>query len=137
MSAKIPDEYRDLLDGPIHVSLATIMPDGQPQLSVVWCNTDGDTVLVNTAVNRQKDKNLRARPIATIMSVDPTNATRYIEVRGTVTHVAGDAVAHINELAKLYTGMENYYGDLAPAELAETETRIMYRITPTRVLAFG
>ena len=137
MSAKIPDEYRDLLDGPIHVSLATIMPDGQPQLSVVWCNTDGDTVLVNTAVNRQKDKNLRARPIATIMSVDPTNATRYIEVRGTVTHVEGDAVAHINGLAKLYTGMENYYGDLAPAELAETETRIMYRITPTRVLAFG
>ena len=137
MSITIPDAYRDLLDGPNVATLATIMPDGHPQLSIVWCNTEGDTVLVNTAVGRQKDKNLRARPRATLLVVDPENTQRYIEVRGIVELVAEDAVDHIDELARLYTHADSYYVGLGIAHMAEKETRVKFRIVPTKILAFG
>ncbi len=137
MSVQIPDSHKDLLDGPIYVTVATVMPDGQPQLSIVWCNTDGNDVLVNTALGRQKDKNLRARPQATVLAIDPNNSFRYIEVRGNVTMVEEGAVAHIDQLAKLYAGVDSYYGGMQPAELAEQETRVIARITPTKVVTLG
>lgn len=59
MGAAIPDKYRDLLDGPVVVALVTVMPDGQPQATPVWCSYDGSHVWVNTARGRQKDQNMR------------------------------------------------------------------------------
>ena len=56
MSATIPESHLDLLNEAIYVTQVTIMPDGQPQASVVWCNYDGTHVLVNTARGRQKEK---------------------------------------------------------------------------------
>ncbi|RMG92602.1 MAG: PPOX class F420-dependent oxidoreductase [Chloroflexi bacterium] len=137
-TVKIPESHRDLLDGPVPVTLATIMPDGQPQLSVVWCNTDGDFVLVNTARGRQKDTNMRQRPKVTILAIDPKNPYRYLEVRGEVVEMTEEgALEHINQLAKLYVGVDNYYGGLAPEEQKHKETRVMAKIRPTRVIAFG
>ena len=133
MSTQIPDRFKDLLEGPVHATVATVMPDGQPQLSVVWCNYDGEHVLVNTARGRQKDKNLRARPVATLLVIDPENAGRYLEVRGTVEMTEDGAVEHITQLAKLYRGVDSYYGDVTPADMAEKETRVICKITPTRV----
>lgn len=138
MSDLIPDLYRDLLDTAVVVTLATVNPDGQPQLSPVWCSYDGAYVLVNTTVGRQKDKNLRARPFATILAVDPQDPYTYLEVRGEVTERTLDgAVEHISELARTYTGATQYYGDFAPAERANEETRVIYKIKPTRVIATG
>ncbi len=137
MSAVIPEEYRDLLDEPIYVTVATVMPDGQPQLSVVWCSYDGEHVLVNTARNRQKEKNLLARPMATVMAIDPKNPYRWLEVRGSVELTEEGALDHINSLAKAYRGADAYYGGVTPAEMANKETRVICKIKPTRVIAFG
>jgi PPOX class probable F420-dependent enzyme len=136
MPSLIPDTHRDLLDQPIYVALTTVMPDGQPQSTVVWVDYDGEYVLVNTARGRQKDKNLRENPRVTVLSVDPQNPFRWLEVRGVVESMTEEgAAAHINRLAHKYAG-KDYYGGVTPAEQAERETRVMVRIKPTKVLAF-
>jgi PPOX class probable F420-dependent enzyme len=137
MSETIPDAYRDLIDGPVPVTIATLMPDGTPQLSVIWANYDGQHILINTARGRQKDKNLQARPVVSLLAIDPQNPYRYLEVRGTVEMTEEGAKEHIHELARLYTGKPGYYGYAAPAEMEQQETRVMGRVTPTRVIARG
>src|SRR3954466_4928022 len=62
MSQSIPDKYRDLFTKRAFASLATLMPDGSPQVTPVWVDLEGDFVLVNTARGRQKDKNMRRDP---------------------------------------------------------------------------
>lgn len=137
MSVSIPDSHKDLLEGPVYVTLATVLPSGQPQLSVVWCSFDGDLIWVNTARGRLKDKNLTARPKATIMAIDLQSPYRWIEVRADVVEVTEEgAVDHIHELSRLYMG-KNYYGDFAPAERASQETRVIYKLKPNKVVAFG
>lgn len=127
MSTKIPDTHHDLLDGPVVVMLATVMPDGQPQVTPVWASRSGDEVWVNSAKGRQKDKNMRERPQATVSAVDPANPYRWIEVRGNVVEtVEGDAaLEHINALAHTYMGKDYPL-------LQEGEERVIYKIAPTR-----
>jgi PPOX class probable F420-dependent enzyme len=137
MTTKIPESHTDLLNAPVYVNVVTVMPDGQPQASVVWCSYDGEHVLVNTAVGRQKEKNLRERPMATVLAVDPENPFRYIEVRGTTELTKEGALDHINQLAKAYRNADSYYGGVQPAEMAQKETRIICKIKPTHVNAFG
>ena len=133
MSAKIPDSYKDLLEEAVPVTIATIMPNGDPQLSVVWCNYDGEHVLLNTTVGRQKHKNLSARPTATVLAIDPQNSLRYIEVRGTVELIEEGAVEHMDALTKLYAGVDTFFGGYVPAERQYTETRVIVKLTPTKV----
>lgn len=136
MTHLIPENFYDLLDTPVYVTLVTLMPDNQPQASVVWCSRDGNDVLINSAAGRQKNKNMEARPQATIMIMDPQNPFRYLEIRGQVTEIKEDTdLAHINSLAKLYRGVDEYFGNSAPAGLKGIEKRIIYRITPTRARA--
>ncbi|MGB3714067.1 MAG: PPOX class F420-dependent oxidoreductase [Candidatus Promineifilaceae bacterium] len=134
MSELIPDLFRDLVDGPVLVSFATTMPDGQPQMSVIWCNSDSTHVLINTARGRQKDKNIARDPRVTLLAVDPKDPYRFIEIRGTVVEVTEEgAVDHIGELARIYTGNPGYYGYVATAEQRHLETRLLCRIKPTKV----
>lgn len=134
--AHIPDDYKDLLDGPVFVALVTMMPSGQPQATPVWCSFDGTHVLINTARGRQKDKNLRANPRVTLLAIDPNNPYRFLEVRGTVSDSTEDgAVDHINQLSALYTGNPDYYS--RNPGLRNQETRVIYRITPEHVNARG
>lgn len=138
MSILIPDSYRDLIDGPVHVSFATTMPDGQPQLSVIWCNSDSTHVLVNTVRGRQKDKNIARDPRVTILAVDPDDPYRFIELRGTVVDVTEKGgVEHIEELARIYTGDPGFYGYTAPSERRHLETRLVCRIEPTKIRVAG
>ena len=138
MSNTIPEQYKDLIDGPIVVTLTTLMPDGQPQSTIVWCNSDDEHVLVNTAVGRQKPKNIALDPRVTIMAIDTTKPFRRMEIRGEVVEATEEgAVDHINQLALLYTGNESYYGGVTAADLAQKETRIMYKIKPTHIVAEG
>ncbi len=137
MSAIIPDSHKDLLEKPIYVTLATVMPNGQPQLSVVWCSFDGRYIWINTARGRVKDKNLTARPQATVLAVDPAMPFRYIEVRCAVAEATeAGAVEHIHQLSEQYTG-KRYYGEFAPAEWAAHETRVIFKLEPSHVVAFG
>src|SRR3954470_13348853 len=81
----LPAEYLDLLDAPLIAVLASIGPDGMPHASPVWFTHDGHDLLVSTTNDRQKYRNLRDRPIASITVVDPADADRYLEVRADVT----------------------------------------------------
>lgn len=137
MTAKIPESHADLLTEPYPATVATVMADGRPQASVVWCNYDGEHVLFNTAVGRQKEKNLRERPQVSLLIIDPENMYRYLEVRGDVTLTQEGALDHIDQLAHEYQGVDSYYGNLTPADLAEKETRVICKITPTKVHANG
>lgn len=130
MSTQIPPKYQDLLERPAVAQLATIMPDGQPQVTPVWFDYDGDYIRVNTARGRQKDQNLSERPQATINVVDPDNPYRYIEIRGVVVKAQEDgAVDHINLLSKKYTGNYDYN--------VGKDTRVMYFIEPKHINTQG
>ncbi len=134
MSAIIPDSHKYLLEEAIPITIATIMPNGDPQLSVVWCDYDGEHVLLNTARGRQKDRNLLARPTATVLAFDPQDSLRYIEVRGKVVAMTEEgAVEQMNTLAKLYAGVDTYYGGYAPSKRQQTETRVLIKLAPTKV----
>jgi PPOX class probable F420-dependent enzyme len=78
---EIPASHRDLLDGQF-ATLATIGPDGRPQLSEVWFLAQGDTIAVSLNTSRQKTKNLTANPAANVFLLDLANPYRYLEIRG-------------------------------------------------------
>lgn len=138
MSTTIPDDFNDLLARPIFVNVATVMPDGQPQLTVMWCSYDGQHILLNTTRGRQKEKNMSARPMVTILAIDPENPFRYLEVRGKVEEISEEgALEHANSLAQAYVGKPTYYGGVAPAEMEGTEARVLCKIKPTRVVTFN
>ena len=135
MSTKIPDSHRDLIDGPVLVSLTTLMPDGSPQSTPVWCNARGDMIWINTARGRQKDKNMKRDPRVSILVLDPTDDFRYLSIRGLVAEVTeSGAVDHIHELARLYTDQQGYYGYFRDAKLESKETRVIYQIKPTQIV---
>ncbi len=71
----IPEKYRDLFSKRSFASLGTLMPDGRPQVTPVWCDLEGDLVIVNTAKGRQKDKNIRRDPRVALAVIDPTTRT--------------------------------------------------------------
>jgi PPOX class probable F420-dependent enzyme len=128
----IPEGFRDLLDRPIVVSLATVMPDGQPQVQPVWCSFDGRHVLINTEKSRQKYRNMTRRPTVTILAVDPDDDNRWLEIRGRVAeHTEEGAAEHIDELARQYLGVDAY-----PFHLPD-DVRVMFRIEPVKVATLG
>ena len=130
--ATIPEQYLDLFERPVLVSLATVMPDGQPQVTPVWGDFDGAQIRINTAAGRQKHKNMAERPQVTVMLLDPENSQRYIEVRGEATTISPEgADAHIDALAKKYIGADTY-PFRNPAE-----TRLICYIEPQKVTAQG
>ena len=120
-----PSDFLDLLQDETRalLYLATIMPDGSPQLTPVWFNTDGDNILINTSEGRAKDRNMRARPRVAMVIQDPRNQTRYLGIRGEVIgHTKEGADEHINRLSL------KYYGK--PWTYREGQRRIIYRIKP-------
>lgn len=136
MATTIPDSYKELLEGPVCVVLTTLMADGQPQSTVVWCSYDGTHIKVNTTAGRQKVQNMRKKPQVTVLAMAPENPYQYLEVRGTVEEITQEgAIDHANKLAKLYTNKDTYYGGVAPAELKEQETRVICKLKPTHVNA--
>ena len=128
----IPTKYRDLFEKKAFANLATIMPDGTPQVTPVWVNLDGNDVYINSAKGRLKDKNMRSREKVALSILDPENPYRYLQVRGRVVNVTEiDADAHIDRLAKKYLEVDKY-----PFR-REGEVRVTYRIRPEKVVGFG
>ena len=102
----ISDNARVLLEQPIFASLATIGPDGHPQVTVIRLHVEGDKVVFNTAEGRAKHRNMVADPRVTVMLLDPENGYRYAELRGTVEVTTDGADASIDELAQKYLGTD-------------------------------
>jgi PPOX class probable F420-dependent enzyme len=137
MSDLIPASHLDLLTGAVYAVLTTVTPSGQPENTIVWCSWDGTHVLVNTADGRRKPANVRQNPRVALTVMDPQDPYRWMDVRGIVEEIVPDEnYANINAHAKLYAGVEEYYGDFAPATRKGTEQRIIFRIKPQRVLIY-
>jgi PPOX class probable F420-dependent enzyme len=133
---RIPDSYIDLLEKPVCGAFTTVMPNGQPQTTVVWCDYDGEHVMVNTMRGFRKEKNMRLNPKVTLLLFETLNPMRYLEIRGAVVEMTEvGAAAHLDELARSYTGKSPYFGEVVNEELRATETPVLCKIVPTRVLA--
>ncbi len=123
----IPEKVRDLFERPIVSVLATLMADGQPQLTPVWCDYDGKYVRINTARGRQKDRNMTKRARVTMLLMDPQNPYHWVEVRGHIVETTeAGAREHIDQLARKYTGKDYVYQQ-------PDQVRVMYKIEPDKV----
>jgi len=132
MSEKIPENYLDLFRKRAFGSLATLMPDGQPQVTPVWIDLEGGKLVVNSAKGRAKDKNMRRDPRVSIAVIDPDNPYRYLEIRGKVVEVSeSGADQHIDKMAKKYLDKDKY-----PFRKAG-EVRVRYIIEPERFSSMG
>ena len=133
MSAKIPENLKDLLQRPIVVAFATSNPDGQPQVTPVWASLEGEQIWINSAVGRRKDRNVRANPKVTVLSLDPENAFHWLEARGEVVEFdeSEAALAHINKLSGIYAGNDDYYS-FNPGGRGK-ERRVIYKIQLSKV----
>jgi PPOX class probable F420-dependent enzyme len=133
MSMPIPYSHLDLFTRPIHGVLTTMMPDGQPQSSLVWCDQAGECVCVNTTCERQKGKNMLGNPKVSLLVVDPEDTSRYIEIRGDVEIILDNAVEHLDQVTRKYTRHPHYYGYIYPLEQRERETRIICLIHARKI----
>jgi len=130
--ATIPASHADILTKPAFANLATLNPDGSPQVTPVWVDFDGSHVIVNTARGRVKAKNLAREPRVALSIADPENPYRYLGIQGRVvemTETGGDA--HIDKMAKKYLGKDSY-----PLRKAG-EVRIVVKIEPDKVHTNG
>ncbi|MFJ8312202.1 MULTISPECIES: PPOX class F420-dependent oxidoreductase [unclassified Streptomyces] len=131
MSAELSDRIKELLDSPVFVSIATIQPDGSPQVSPVWVKRDGDDVLISTTVGRRKEKNLRRDPRVTVL-LQPFDAPySYAEIRGTADLTTEGGQELIDELALKYTGKK--YAEFNPDSVNDAP-RVVVRITPRKIV---
>lgn len=135
-TAGVPASHADLVEAPPVAALTTLMPDGSPQTTPVWCNFDGECVLVNTMRGFRKERNMRRDPRVTLLCYDPADPLRSLEIRGRVVEMSEEGAAeHLDALALLYTGQAPYFGAVVAAALGESEVPVRCRILPTHVVA--
>lgn len=132
MALRIPETHRDILGKKALAHLGTLMPDGSPQVTPVWCDFDGAYVRINSAKGRRKDRNMRRDPRVSLSLCDPDNPYRYLEIRGEIVEITEDgADEHIDQLARKYLGVDQYPNRKAG------EVRVIYKIAPMRFTKMG
>ena len=124
----LPDALLDLRRRPSPCFLSTLMPDGSPQMTQTWVDTDGQHVLINTVDGHQKVRNVQRDPRVALNVADPEDPSRYFEVRGRVVEVTEDgAREHIDELSQRYIGAPYpWFG-------GRDQVRLLVRIEPEKV----
>ena len=125
MAGLLTDDDVALLEQPVIANLATVMADGSPQVTPVWVDTDGETVLLNTAKGRVKYDNIAREPRVAVSVVDPQNPFRVVAVRGEAQLIEEGADDHIDRLSQKYLGEERY-----PFR-QPGEERVTVRVVPT------
>ncbi|WP_375387502.1 PPOX class F420-dependent oxidoreductase [uncultured Amnibacterium sp.] len=119
----------DLLRAPSICYLATTMPDGSPQVTQVWVDTDGTDVVINTVEGHQKLRNVRRDPRVALTVSDPARPRAYVQIRGDVHEITTDgAREHIDQLSHKYLGTP--YPTFGGGGGGE---RVILRIAPRRV----
>ena len=136
-ATRIPRTHLDLVECPPVAALTTLMPDGSPQTSVVWCDFDGRHVQVNTMRGFQKERNMRRDPRVTLLCYDPAEPLRYLEIRGRVVDMTEDGAGwHLDAIASKYAGRRiRYFGECIPERFADTEVPVLCLVEPTHVVA--
>ena len=121
---KIPDSHIDILNKKSFAHVATVMPDGSPQVTPVWVDYDGNHIIINSARGRVKDRNMKLGAPVAVEIMDADNPYRYLQVRGKVAEVTEEgADASIDKLAKKYMGVDSYPGR------NPKEQRVIYKIS--------
>ncbi|AYG81458.1 Putative pyridoxine/pyridoxamine 5'-phosphate oxidase [Streptomyces hundungensis] len=131
MSAELSDKLKELLDSPVFVNIATIQPDGSPQVSPVWVKRDGNDVLISTTVDRRKEKNLRRDPRVSVLLQRFDSPYEYAEIRGTAELTTEGGQELIDELSMKYSGKT--YREFNPASVDDAP-RVVVRITPRKIV---
>ncbi len=126
----LSDEQKKFFRKPNFGHLATLEPDGSPQVTPVWIDVDGDFILINTAKGRKKVRNVERDPRVSVEVVEQENPYSMLSVQGTVVDITADgADAHIDAMAKKYLGQDTY-----PFR-QPGEERLIMRIQPEKVIA--
>lgn len=129
---ELPDELVALLKDNAVCYIATVMPDGSPQLTQTWCDTDGTHVIINTVETHQKARNIGRDPRVAVTIFDPTRPGRYFGIRGRVVEATTDGAAeHIEALA------QRYLGGPYPWWGGRDQTRLLLTIAADRVHSQG
>jgi PPOX class probable F420-dependent enzyme len=128
----LPEGLVDLMRQASPCFISTAMPDGSPQLTQTWVDTDGAHILINTVEGFQKVKNIRRDPRVAVAVSDPRNSARYYSVRGEVLGITSEGGAeHIEQLAQRYLGTPYpWYG-------GRDQTRLILTIEPHRIHSMG
>ena len=129
---KLPEDLLALLRQPSTCYIATTMPDGSPQITQTWVDTDGEHILINTVQDFQKARNVERNPSVAVVVSDPANSFRYYEVRGRVVDASTEGGAdHIEALAQRYLdGPYPWYG-------GRDQTRLILTISADKIHAMG
>jgi PPOX class probable F420-dependent enzyme len=123
----IPDSHRDLLERPLYAHLATIRPNGKPQVNPMWFIWDGEHVLFTSTTFRQKHKNVAVHPEVAMSINDPQFPTRYLEVRGVVEQVVDDSEG------QFFIKIAERYGVKLHKAPWDAPYRVIYIVKPTAV----
>ena len=132
MSQTIPAEYLDLFNKRAFASLGTVRPNGSARVTPVWCDLEGEFVILNTAKGRHQDKNIRRDGRVALVIVDPENPYRYLEIRGhAVETFEKDADLHLDKMSKKYLGTDQY-----PYK-QPGEVRVLYKVQVEQVHGYN
>jgi len=130
--AQITPEIEQLLREASYAQIATLMPDGSPQLTQVWIDTDGTHLIINTVATHQKVRNARRDPRVAVNVHDPTKPFRLVNIRGRVVEITSEgADQHITSLARKYLGTDTY-----PFR-RPGQQRVILKILPRRIRTMG
>ncbi len=126
----LPDSVKKLIEAKTYANVATLMPDGSPQVTQTWVDHDGDIVLINTNEGSQKHRNVVRNPKIALDICDPANPYNMAVIRGRVSEVTFDgAEEHIDRMAKKYLGQDKY-------QMRQPGIRrVLIKIEPTHVTA--
>ncbi len=124
----LPPLAKELLEGNNFATISTLMPDGSPQSSLIWIDTDGELLIFNTAEGRLKPRNMRRDPRVAITISKADNPYQIAMIQGHVIEITEEgADAHVNEMTKKYLGIDEY------PYRAPGEKRLIVRIRPDKV----
>jgi len=126
-TTQLSEQAKALLDGKHFAHLATLQPDGSPQLSITWVDRDGDDILISTVQGRRKQLNIKRDPRVSVVVSSCDAPYNYIEVRGRATLTTEGGRELINKLSHRYQGTD--YGDDGP-----NDVRVTVRVTPMRII---
>ena len=125
---KLTDKAKKLVDGKNFASVATLMPDGSPQVAPVWIDRDGDTIILNATRSRQRTRNLKRDPRVAICIFDQSSPYSNVSIRGKVVEITEEGgEEHIDKMNLKYHGKPKY------AHHTPNDPRVLIRVRATRI----